>query len=112
MRAEPDGYTLYSATPPRSRWCRTFRRTASYSVADFEPIAITGLVPLVLIVSKRLQSTTLQDFIAEIRAKPGKYTYGGGLGSPPHISGAWMNSVAGLKWCTFPTRAARRASPT
>ena len=41
---------------------------------DFEPIAITGLVPVVLMVSKNIKADNLKDFIAEVRANPGKYT--------------------------------------
>ena len=80
-------------------------KTANYSVVDdFEPIAITGLVPVVLIVSKNIKADNLKDFIAEVRANPGKYTYGGGVGSPPHIMGAWMNKIRGLNVTHIPYR--------
>ena len=80
-------------------------KTHKYSVADdFEPIAITGLVPVVLMVSKNVKANTLQDFIAEVRANPGKYTFGGGYGSPPHVMGAWMNKLSGLNVQHVPYR--------
>ena len=71
---------------------------------DFEPIAVTGLVPVVLMVSRNVKPNTLQDFIAEIRANPGKYTYGGSVGSPPHVMGAWMNKLRGLQVQHIPYR--------
>jgi tripartite-type tricarboxylate transporter receptor subunit TctC len=84
-------------------------KAAKYSIADFTPIAVTGDVPLVMIGAKRLQSTTLKDLLAELRGAPGKYTYGGGLGSASHISGAWMNRVAGLKMVHVPYKGGAQA---
>jgi tripartite-type tricarboxylate transporter receptor subunit TctC len=97
MRAVPDGYTLYVGYTSETVVVPQISKIAKYSaVDDFEPIAITGLVPVVLVVAKTVKADNLKDFIAEIRASPGKYTYGGGVGSPPHIMGAWMNKLRGL----------------
>lgn len=97
MRAAPDGYTLLNSYTAEAVIVPQISKTQSYSMADdFEPIAITGLVPVVLMVSKNVKADTLQDFIAEVRANPGKYTYGGGHGSPPHVMGAWMNRLRNL----------------
>jgi tripartite-type tricarboxylate transporter receptor subunit TctC len=97
MRATPDGYTLYVSYTAEAVVVPQISPNAKYSmVDDFEPIAITGLVPVVLTVSKNVKVDNLKDFIAEVRANPGKYTYGGGYGSPPHIMGAWMNKVRDL----------------
>ena len=97
MRAAPDGYTLLNSYTAEAVVVPQISKTHKYSMADdFEPIAITGLVPVVLMVSKNFKPDTLQDFIAEVRANPGKYTYGGGYGSPPHVIGAWMNKLRNL----------------
>jgi tripartite-type tricarboxylate transporter receptor subunit TctC len=105
MAAKPDGYTLYVGYTSETVVVPQISKTAAYSVADdFEPIAITGLVPVVLIVSKNIKADNLKDFIAEVRANPDKYTYGGGVGSPPHIMGAWMNKIRDLKVTHIPYR--------
>ena len=109
MRAEPDGYTLLLGFTTELAVMPRMSKPAKYSVADFAPIAVTGDVPLVMIGAKRLQSTTLHDLLAEIRAAPGKFTYGGGLGSPSHISGAWMNRVAGLNVVHVPYKGGAQA---
>jgi tripartite-type tricarboxylate transporter receptor subunit TctC len=94
MRAAPDGYTLLNSYTAEAVVVPQISTAHKYSIVDdFEPIAITGLVPVVLMVSKNVKANTLQDFIAEIRANPGKYTYGGGYGSPPHVMGAWMSKL-------------------
>jgi tripartite-type tricarboxylate transporter receptor subunit TctC len=105
MRANPDGYTLYVGYTAETVVVPQMSQTAKYSVLDdFEPIAVTGLVPVVLMVSKNVKADNLQDFIAELRANPGKYTYGGGHGSPPHVMGAWMNNLKQLNVTHVPYR--------
>jgi len=97
MRAKPDGYTIYVGYTAETVVVPQISKNAKYSVVgDFEPIAITGLVPVVLMVSKNIKANNLKDFIEEVRASPGQYTFGGGVGSPPHIMGAWMNKLKGL----------------
>jgi tripartite-type tricarboxylate transporter receptor subunit TctC len=105
IAAKPDGYTLYVGYTSETVVVPQISKTAAYSVVDdFEPIAVTGLVPVVLIVSKNIKADNLKDFIAEVRANPGKYTYGGSVGSPPHIMGAWMNKVRNLDVTHIPYR--------
>ena len=105
MRSAPDGYTLLNSYTAEAAVVPQISKTHKYSVAnDFEPIAITGLVPVVLMVSKNVKANTLQDFVAEVRASPGKYTFGGGIGTPPHVMGAWMNCLRGLNVQHVPYR--------
>ena len=105
MRATPDGYTLLNSYTAEAVVVPQMSKTHKYSVVDdFEPVAITGLVPVVLMVSKNVKANTLQDFIAEVRANPGKFTFGGGYGSPPHVMGAWMNKLRGLNVQHVPYR--------
>ena len=109
MRAAPDGYTLLLGFTTELAVVPRISKAAKYSMADFTPIAVTGDVPLVMIGATRLRSTTLQDLIVEIRSAPGKFTYGGGIGSPSHISGAWMNRVAGLNVVHVPYKGGAQA---
>jgi tripartite-type tricarboxylate transporter receptor subunit TctC len=110
MHAKPDGYTLFVGYTSEAVVVPQISKTLHYSVADdFEPIAITGLVPSVLIVSRNVKANNLKDFIAEVRANPGKYTYGGGSGSPPHVLGAWMNKLKDLNVRHVPYRGGAQA---
>jgi tripartite-type tricarboxylate transporter receptor subunit TctC len=105
MRAAPDGHTLYVSYTAEAVIVPHMSKTAKYSVVDdFEPIAVTGLVPVVLMVSKNVKADNLKDFIEELRSNPGKYTYGGGNGSPPHVMGAWMARLKGLNVNHIPYR--------
>jgi tripartite-type tricarboxylate transporter receptor subunit TctC len=105
MRAAPDGYTLYVGYTAESVVVPQISQNHKYSIVnDFEPVAITGLVPVVLTVSKNIKADNLKDFLEELRANPGKYTYGGGYGSPPHVMGAWMNNLKKLNVTHIPYR--------
>jgi tripartite-type tricarboxylate transporter receptor subunit TctC len=110
MRATPDGHTLYVGYTSETVVVPQISKTHKYSVLDdFEPIAITGLVPVVLTVSKNVKADNLADFFTEVRANPGKFTFGGGHGSPPHIMGAWMNKIRGLDVRHVPYRGGAQA---
>src|SRR6185312_9082183 len=84
-------------------------KNAKYSIDDFEPIAITGLVPLVLITSKNIRANNVGELIEELRAAPGKFTFGGGIASPPHVMGAWFNRLNNLTVTHVPYRGGGQA---
>jgi tripartite-type tricarboxylate transporter receptor subunit TctC len=108
-RAAPDGYTLYVGYTSETVIVPQLAKGIKYSVDDFEPIAVTGLVPLVLITSKNIRAGTLRDLIEELRAQPGKFTYGGGIASPPHVMGAWFNRLNNLNVTHVPYRGGGQA---
>ncbi|MGZ5882476.1 MAG: tripartite tricarboxylate transporter substrate-binding protein, partial [Xanthobacteraceae bacterium] len=55
-RAAPDGYTLYVGYTSETVVVPQLSKGVKYSIDDFEPIAVTGLVPLVLIASKNIRA--------------------------------------------------------
>jgi tripartite-type tricarboxylate transporter receptor subunit TctC len=103
-RANPDGYTLYVGYTSETVIVPQLAKNARYSIDDFEPIAVTGLVPLVLVTAKQMRASNLHELIAELRAAPGKFTYGGGIASPPHVIGAWFNRLNKLDVTHVPYR--------
>jgi tripartite-type tricarboxylate transporter receptor subunit TctC len=103
-RANPDGYTLYVGYTSETVIVPQLSKAAKYSIDDFEPIAVTGLVPLVLVVSKNVRAGNLPELVAELRVQPLKYSYGGGIASPPHIIGAWFNRLNKLEVTHVPYR--------
>ncbi|SRR6266508_2212565 len=108
-RAAPDGYTLYVGYTSEVVVVPQVAKNVKYSIDDFEPIAITGLVPLVLISSKKVRANNLRELVEEVRAQPGKFTYGGGVASPPHVMGAWFNRLNDLNVIHVPYRGGAQA---
>jgi tripartite-type tricarboxylate transporter receptor subunit TctC len=103
-RAAPDGYTLYEGYTSETVVVPQLMKNAKYSIDDFAPIAVTGLVPLVLVTAKSMRASNLQELIAELAAAPGKHTFGGGIASPPHVIGAWFNRLNKLDVTHVPYR--------
>lgn len=108
-RASPDGHTLYAGFTTEMAVVPQLSKSAKYSLEDFEPIAVTGIVPVVLIASKKVQATSLSSLLDELAAAPGKYTYGGSVGSPSHIMGAWLNRIRNLTVTHIPYRGGAQA---
>jgi len=108
-RAAPDGYTLYVGYTSETVVVPQLSKGVKYSIDDFEPIAVTGLVPLVLIASKNIRAANLHELIEELRAAPGKFTSGGGIASPPHVMGAWFNRLNNLTVTHVPYRGGGQA---
>jgi tripartite-type tricarboxylate transporter receptor subunit TctC len=108
-RAVPDGHSLYAGFTTEMAVVPQVSRTVKYSLDDFEPIAVTGIVPVVLIGSKTVRATDLAGLIAELRAAPGKYTYGGSLASPSHVTGAWLNRLNKIDVTHVPYRGGAQA---
>src|SRR5262245_21465077 len=108
-RATPDGHMLYAGFTTEMAVVPQLSKTAKYSLDDFEPIAVTGIVPVLLIASKNVRATPLSDLLDELRQAPGKYTYGGSLGSPSHIMGAWLNRIRNLNVTHIPYRGGAQA---
>ncbi|WP_158215271.1 Bug family tripartite tricarboxylate transporter substrate binding protein [Candidimonas nitroreducens] len=64
---------------------------------DFIAVAPVFETPVALVVSASLNVATLKDFIAMVKANPGKFNYGsGGAASTTHLQAAIFNEVAGI----------------
>ena len=45
---------------------------------------------------------TLKEFVEYAKARPGKLNFGGGIGTPPHLAGELLNSLAKIKMTHVP----------
>jgi len=58
------------------------------TLGDFEGVAVAGFSPHLLVVNAAVQARTAQEFLALLRANPGRLNYASaGPGSGPHIGG-------------------------
>jgi tripartite-type tricarboxylate transporter receptor subunit TctC len=96
-RAEPDGHTLLMATSTTLAINKTLYKKLPYDpVKDFAPIALVAAVPFALIVNPQLPATTLSEFIAYARSKPGLAYGSAGNGSPQHLGAEMLKAAAGI----------------
>ena len=81
-------------------------RNLSFDVRRaFIPVSLVGTVPNIVIINPRLPAANLAEFIALIRANPGKYSYASsGAGTIVHLSAHMLASMAGAEMLHVPYR--------
>ena len=97
-KAQPDGHTLLMATSTTLAINKTLYRKLPYDpVADFTPIALVAAVPFALVVNPSLPVSSLSEFIAYAKSRPGELSYGSaGIGSPQHLGAEMLKTAAAL----------------
>jgi tripartite-type tricarboxylate transporter receptor subunit TctC len=77
---------------------------------DFEPIGNIGFTPQTLVVGAQQPYTTLKEFVAAAKAKPGEIAYGSlGVGSTSHLTMEAFASAAGIKLNHIPFKGSGEA---
>ncbi len=108
-RARPDGYTLLmqinslTALPamPREQGLGTI------SLDQFSPISLVASLPHVLVVNKAVPAASVKELVALAKASPGKLNYATpGVGTPVHLAGALLASMAGINIVPVPYKGA------
>jgi tripartite-type tricarboxylate transporter receptor subunit TctC len=109
-KSAADGYTILIATSTTLAINKTLRKKLPYDpVKDFAPVALVAVVPFALIVSRSVPATTLAEFIAYAKSKPGLAYASAGIGSPQHLAAEMLKSAAGLALRHVPYRGSRPA---
>lgn len=105
-RAAPDGLTLLYAPPPVQILNPLMMRNMPYdAMADFAPVVALMRAPKLLVVRPDFPATTVAEFIAVARARPGAITYASsGIGSSAHLAGALLAQMAGIELLHVPYR--------
>jgi tripartite-type tricarboxylate transporter receptor subunit TctC len=110
VKAEPDGYTVLLINPAN------FINTSLYAnlkfdfLRDIAPIAAFNRVPNVMTVNKDVPAKTVAEFIAYVKANPGKVNMASsGNGTSVHLSGEMFMAMTGTKMQHVPYRGAAPA---
>lgn len=86
-RAAPDGYTLMQGYVATHGTSPATRKLPYDAVKDFTPVGMIGGTPNVLVVNASVPATNLKEFVAYLRANPGRLSYGSaGPGSLTHLT--------------------------
>ena len=101
-RAPADGYTIGLASGTLYGIDQHLYKV-KYTPADFTPITLFTVSPLVLAVNKKLGITRMQDLVDKARANPGKLNYASsGIGGSPHIAALSFEKAAGVQMVHIP----------
>ncbi len=106
-RAKPDGYTLLLTTNSTHSAIGLFKSVPYDPVKDFAPIARIGNFPSFLAVRTDFPVQTIAEFVAHVKANPGKLSYGAG-NSTGQIVGETLKKRTGIDL----VRVAYRSNPT
>ena len=97
-KARPDGYTFGIGSAGALAIAPGLGRGTPYDPArDLAPITLAVLVPEPLVVPAASPFRTLQELLADARARPGALNYGStGNGSMPHLAAEQLRAAAGI----------------
>ena len=110
-KANPDGYTLLLASQTNAIAASLYTKLAFDPVEDFAPIMLIGEEPGVLVVHPSFPAKTLAEFIAYVKANPGKVDYASsGNGSGQHLFAAMFASMAGFTMNHVPYKGSGQAT--
>jgi tripartite-type tricarboxylate transporter receptor subunit TctC len=95
---DPDGYTLLLATSATLGVVPALVKNPGYDpVKSFAPIAKITDSTLVLVVPSRFPATTVEEFVAQAKASPGRLSYASaGAGNQTQLLAELFKSKAGI----------------
>jgi tripartite-type tricarboxylate transporter receptor subunit TctC len=105
-KGTPDGYQFVLGNSGTHVWSQSLYKKLPYNaVTDFTPVSLVVEAPRTLITPKTFPATSLQEFIAYVRANQSTVKYGSaGAGSASHISCVLLNAAMGVDVTHVPYR--------
>jgi len=113
-KAAPDGYTLLMTTNSAMVILPLVQPAGSlnYDRSEFSLIGLTGILPNLLIVSPKVAASSVQELIAEAKARPGQLTFASsGAGTITHLIGELFKARTGIDVLHVPYRTGVQAAP-
>src|SRR6195952_4262499 len=110
VNAEPDGYTLLLVNPANYVNATLYANLKFNFVRDIAPVAAFNRTPNVMTVAKDVPAKNVAEFIAYVKANPGKVNMASsGNGTSVHLSGEMFMMMTGTKMQHVPYRGAALA---
>jgi tripartite-type tricarboxylate transporter receptor subunit TctC len=101
----PDGYTLLMAGGYNAINATLYDKLNFNFIRDITAVAGIVRVPSVMVVHPSVPATTVLEFIAYTKSKPGKITMASaGKGAPSHVAGELFKIMAGVDMVHVPYR--------
>ncbi len=111
VRAPADGHTLLSGNIGPQAIGYSLFRNLGYRPESLVPVGNMIRGPNVLVVHPSVPARTVPEFVAYLRANPGKLSYGSpGVGQSPHLSGVWFHQLTNTEGTHVPFRGAGPAA--
>jgi tripartite-type tricarboxylate transporter receptor subunit TctC len=106
-KAPPDGYTVLLGITAIVQVPSLMPKLPYDVLKDLKPLAQVASTNSVLVVPPSTPANTLAEFVALVKAQPGKYNFGSyGVGTSSHIQGSLLNLQAGTDLIHVPYKGA------
>jgi tripartite-type tricarboxylate transporter receptor subunit TctC len=103
--SEPDGYTLLATQPAPITSNIALYKKLNFDPVALEPVAVMSKFPNVPLVRQDFPAKTVEEFLAYVKANPGKVTYASqGPGTTSHLTSELFAKVTGTKMLHVPYR--------
>jgi tripartite-type tricarboxylate transporter receptor subunit TctC len=110
VKAPPDGYTLLLVNPANGINATLYDNLSFNFIRDIVPVAGIIRVPNVMEVNPGVPAKTVAEFIAYVKANPGKVNMASsGNGTSVHVSGELFKMMTGINMLHVPYRGAAPA---
>ena len=97
-KSPPDGHTLLVISSSFTVNPAFYRNLPYDPIKDFAAVSLMSKRVTVLIAHPSFPATTIGEYLAHVRANPGKVNMAAtGAGSIQHLAGAWLHSVTGTR---------------
>jgi tripartite-type tricarboxylate transporter receptor subunit TctC len=97
-KSAPDGYTLLAASSGPISIMPNLQKIPYDPLKDLAAISLIATAPFALVTHPSFPAANAREFVALIRANPGKYTFSSsGTGATAHLFSELFNSMAQLK---------------
>jgi tripartite-type tricarboxylate transporter receptor subunit TctC len=97
-KSAPDGYTLLAASSGPISIMPNLQKIPYDPLKDLAPVSLIAAAPFALVVPPSFPANNAKEFLALVRANPGKYTFASsGTGATAHMFAELFNSMAQLK---------------
>src|SRR5258706_4888466 len=98
VKSAPDGYTLLAASSGPLSIMPNLQKTPYDPLKDLAPISLIAAVPFALVVNPSFPAANAKEFVALVKANPGKYTFASsGTGATAHLFAELFNSMAQIQ---------------
>lgn len=110
VQQAPDGYTICFANTGAVITNTFVQKNLAYALPQLQPIALLGDLPLVLATQPGGRIRSLEDFIEQARAKPGKLSYSTpGVATTSHLAMESLKQAAKLDVVHVPYTGSNRS---
>ena len=109
-KSQPDGYSIVVVTSSFFINPGLYAKIQYDPIKDFAPVTIIAAAPHVLVVHPPFPANDANEFVAAVRANPGKYSYASaGVGQSSHLAGELFKLSFGLDLIHVPFNGAAPA---